>query len=99
MTADKVVIRKVYGAITIPRKEILYARHRKTLTRAIKSWGVYGLFGLSGEFWEDKTGQFTVVVKDTQSLIEIKTSNKCYVVSCDRYEEVLKLLEQTGYPL
>lgn len=93
VTADKVVIRKVYGAITIPRKEILYARHRKTLTRAIKSWGVYGLFGLTGEFWEDKTGQFTVAVKDTQSLIEIKTSNKCYVVSCDRYEEVLKLLE------
>lgn len=56
VTADKVVIRKVYGAITIPRKEILYARHRKTLTRAIKSWGVYGLFGLTGEFWEDKTG-------------------------------------------
>ena len=74
VTADKVVIRKVYGAITIPRKEILYARHRKTLTRAIKSWGVYGLFGLTGEFWEDKTGQFTVAVKDTQSLIEIKTS-------------------------
>ena len=99
MSADKVVIRKVYGAITIPRKEILYARHRKTLTRAIKSWGVYGLFGLTGEFWEDKTGQFTVAVKDTQSLIEIKTSNQCYVVSCDRYEEVLKLLEQTEYPL
>ena len=94
VTADKVVIRKVYGAITISRKEILYARHRKTLTRAIKSWGVYGLFGLTGEFWEDKTGQFTVAVKDAQSLIEIKTSNKCYVVSCDRYEEVLKLLEQ-----
>ena len=94
-----VVIRKVYGAITIPRKEILYARHRKTLTRAIKSWGVYGLFGLTGEFWEDKTGQFTVAVKDTQSLIEIKTSNQGYVVSCDRYEEVLKLLEQTEYPL
>lgn len=94
VAADKVVIRKVYGAITIPRKEILYARHRKTLTRAIKSWGVYGLFGLTGEFWEDKTGQFTVAVKDTQSLIEIKTSNKCYVISCDRYEEVLKLLEQ-----
>ena len=37
VTADKVVIRKAYGAITIPRKEILYARHRKTLTRAIKS--------------------------------------------------------------
>ena len=85
VTADKVVIRKVYGAITIPR--------------AIKSWGVYGLFGLTGEFWEDKTGQFTVAVKDTQSLIEIKTSNQCYVVSCDRYEEVLKLLEQTEYPL
>lgn len=29
VTADKVVIRKVYGAITISRKEILYARHRK----------------------------------------------------------------------
>lgn len=95
VTAGKVVIRKAHGAITIPRKEILYARHRKTLARAVKSWGVYGLFGLNGEFWEDRTGLFSVMVKDTKSLVEIKTANKCYVVSCDRYEELLELL---GHP-
>ncbi len=94
VTTDHIVIRKAYGTITIPRKEILYARHRKTLARAVKSWGVYGLFGLNGEFWEDKTAPFTVMAKDTKSLVEIKTANKCYVVSCDRYEELLELLGQ-----
>ena len=65
-----------------------------SLARAVNSWGVYGLFGLNGEFWEDWTGLFTVMAKDTKSLVEIKTANKCYVVSCDRYEELLELLGQ-----
>ncbi len=92
LTEDSLIIKKKFGQITIPRKDILEVKYKKSINQDIRAWGISGLFGHIGWFWNKATGRYFALVKDGDSMLEIKTTGKCYVVSCDDYKEVLKLL-------
>lgn len=94
VASGHLIIKKKIGEITIKTDDIRYIRHKKDILWDIRLWGISGLFGHFGWFWNQRSGSYFAIANNGNNLIEIKTSNKCYVVSCDRYEEVLKLLEQ-----
>ncbi|MCD8317589.1 MAG: PH domain-containing protein [Paraprevotella sp.] len=95
ITPDNLVIKKKIGKVIIKLDEIQSIRHKKDILRDIKLWGISGLFGHFGWFWNPETGRYFAIANNGNTLIEIRTSNKCYVVSCDRYEEVIQLLKPT----
>jgi hypothetical protein len=73
----------------IPRNEIVQTSHKECMRGDVRLFGVGGLFGRIGWFWNKSIGRYLAFVKDGNSLIEIKTSGRTYVVSCDNYEQVL----------
>lgn len=95
LTEDSLIIKKKFGQIIIPRKDILEVEYKKSINQDIRAWGISGLFGHIGWFWNKATGRYFALVKDGDSMLEIKTTGKCYVVSCDDYKKVLKLLENS----
>jgi len=90
---DSVIIKKMFGQVVINRRDILQIHHKKSITSDVRLWGISGLFGHIGLFWSKNTGRYSAFVKDGNSMIEIKTKGKCYVVSCDDYDQVLHLLK------
>ena len=92
LTKENLIIKKMFGSIIIPRCRILQVQHKKSLMSDIRLWGISGLFGHIGLFWNKGIGKYSVFVKDGNSMLEIKTEEKCYVISCDDYAQVLKLL-------
>lgn len=94
LTRENVIIKKMVGKIVIPRCDIVQVQHKKSLGADIRLWGISGLFGHIGWFWSKGVGRYLAFVKDGNSMLEIKTERKCYVVSCDDYEEVIKLLKE-----
>lgn len=92
LTDENVIIKKMLGKITISRCDILKVRHKKSLMSDVRLWGISGLFGHIGLFWNMSTGKYCAFVKDGNSMLEITTKRKCYVVSCDDYTQVLDLL-------
>lgn len=92
LTDEEVIIKKRMGQVVIPRQDIVQIRHKKTLGSDLRVWGISGLFGHLGYFWNKDTGRYMAYVKDGDSLLEIKTKGKCYVVSCDDYNQVLQAL-------
>lgn len=59
----------------------------------VRLWGISGLFGHIGLFWNSNIGKYYAFVKDGNSMLEIKTRRKCYVISCDDYTQVVSLLQ------
>lgn len=92
LTDKEVIIKKRIGQIVIPRNDIVEVSHKRTLGADLRVWGISGLFGHLGYFWNKDTGRYLAYVKDGNSLLEIKTKGKCYVVSCDDYNQVLNAL-------
>ena len=92
LTKENLIIKKMLGKVIIPRCNILQVQHKKSLMFDVRLWGISGLFGHIGVFWNKSIGKYTAFVKDGSSMLEIKTEGKCYVVSCDDYVQMIKLL-------
>lgn len=58
----------------------------------VRVCGISGLFGHLGLFWNKNGGIYRAYVKNGNNMIEIKTIDKTYVISCDNHEELLKAL-------
>ena len=56
--------------------------------------GISGLFGHIGYFRHRTRGIYRAYVKDGDSMIEISTHSKIYVVSCDDCMQVVDLLSR-----
>lgn len=94
LTENSVVIQKRVGKITIPFNDIRQVRYKKSLVRDIRLWGISGYFGHIGLFRSGDTGNYKAFVKNGNAMIEIKTVNQTYVVSCDGYEQLLEILNK-----
>lgn len=94
VTSEHLFIKKKIGEIAIKTDSIQYIRHKKDIMWDVRLWGISGLFGHFGWFWNQRSGNYFAIANNGNNLVEIKTANKCYVVSCDHYEELLKLLGQ-----
>ncbi len=95
ITEKEIVVKKMYGHIIILRSEILEVRHKKSILRDIRVWGIGGLFGQIGLFWNSDVGRYWAYVNNGQNMIEIKTTKNCYVISCDNYDEAMELLKES----
>ena len=89
LTSSDIIINKKVGRIVIPKKNIVHMAHKPSMSGDIRLCGVGGLFGRTGLFWSKGLGRYEAYVKDGNSLIEIKTTGKTYVVSCDNYQQLL----------
>lgn len=94
LTEEYLIIKKMVGKVTIPRCDILQIQYKKSLMFDLRLWGISGLFGHLGWFWNRNTGKYFAFVKDGNSMLEIKTKGKCYVISCNDYGLLLSLLNR-----
>lgn len=89
LTDKELIIKKVVGQITISRTNIKRITHKTTLMRDFRIFGASGFFGHRGLFWNKASGKYHAYVKNETCMIEIKTTHKTYVVSCDDYQALL----------
>lgn len=94
LAEESVIIKKMLGEITISRSDIVQVRYKKSIMSDVRLWGISGLFGHIGLFWNSNIGKYYAFVKDGNSMLEIKTRRKCYVISCDDYTQVVSLLQK-----
>lgn len=92
LTEDSVVIKKMFGRIFISRADILRVCYKKSLLYDVRLCGISGLFGHIGLFRNSKSGRYYACVNNGSAMLEIKTIDKCYVISCDDYMQVLNIL-------
>jgi hypothetical protein len=86
VTNSEVIIKKRLGSIKVPISNILDIREKKHLFTDIRIFGISGLFGHIGLFWNKRIGKFTVYATNGNSLVEIRTKEQTYVISCDNRE-------------
>lgn len=90
LTKEHVIIQKKVGKIVIPRRDIIHVQPKRSLKRDVRVFGGSGPFGYLGWFWNRESGRYLAFIKDGNSMIEIKTTRKTYVVSCDDYKTVIE---------
>ncbi len=95
ITDTDLIIKKMCGNIIIPIQDIQEVVPKQSIVYDIRIWGISGLFGHIGWFWNKQTGRFFALVKDGNSMLFIKTkANKCYVISCQNHLQAMNLLMQ-----
>lgn len=93
ISKDYLILKKKIGNITIPINSIKQVQPKKNIIYDIRLWGISGLFGHIGWFWNKKLGKYFALVKNEKDMFIIQTyNNKFYVVSCDNSVEVIKQL-------
>lgn len=94
LTENSLVIQKKVGKITLPFSDIRQVRYKKSLMRDIRLWGISGYFGHIGLFRSGDSGNYKAFVKNGNEMVEIKTDNQTYVVSCDDCGQLLEVLSR-----
>lgn len=95
ITETDLVIKKMCGSIVIPIQDIQEIAPKPNIAYDIRIWGISGLFGHIGWFWNKRTGRFFALAKDGNAMFSIKTkANKCYVISCQNHLQAMHLLKQ-----
>lgn len=95
ITETDLIIKKMCGNIVIPIQDIQEVFPKRSIVYDIRIWGISGLFGHIGWFWNKQTGRFFALVKNGNSMLFIKTkTNKCYVISCQNHLQAMNLLKQ-----
>lgn len=90
---DVLVLKRKVGSITIPLNSIKQVLPKKNMMYDIRLWGISGLFGHIGWFWNNRLGKYFALVKNGNDMFIIETyNNKFYVVSCDNSVEIMKRL-------
>lgn len=92
VTDDMVYIILQCGLVVIPRENIVSVNRKSKINHDIRLWGIAGVFGYIGHFYNSQIGRYRAYVKNGNKMVAIKTKNKCYVVSCDNDQELIFLL-------
>lgn len=94
---DHVAINRKLGSEKILRKDIVRVWHKKDIRFGIKNFGINGLFGYNGTFWDSVTGSYYACANNGNNLVAIKTKGgKTYVASCDDYNTVINELSRNA---
>lgn len=92
ITDEAIVVNKVLGRTVIPYQGIVGVMPKKRMAFNIRLWGMGGLFGYHGDFWDGNIGSYTAYANNGGSLIAIKTKKKVYVISCDNHLEAIEMI-------
>lgn len=91
---DTIIIKKKVGQIILSHNNILQIEIKKNIIMDIRLWGISGLFGHIGLFWNHSIGSYIAYVKNGDSMIVLRTIDKTYVISCDNHHELIKQINQ-----
>ncbi|MDD2798631.1 MAG: PH domain-containing protein [Bacteroidales bacterium] len=89
VTEDSLIIKRVLGALIIPRKDIR-AIHPYPKRPALRKFGSGGFFGYLGWFSNSEVGNYFSYSTDENNQIMIITPKRKYVISCENREELLR---------
>lgn len=91
---DKIILRRLFGTINIPIKDIIEIKAIENSETAfsIRTFGSGGLFGYLGKFKNKKLGSYTMYATNVNELILIRTDRKTYVFSCKNRDEFIESL-------
>lgn len=92
VTEERFVIKKKLGQISFPRTDIISVRYKKSIMSDVRLFGISGLFGHIGLFWNSQVGRYHAFVNNGNSMLEIRTTKHNYVVSCNEFQSVLEIL-------
>lgn len=89
---DKIILRRLFGTINIPIKDIIEIKAIENSETAfsIRTFGSGGLFGYLGKFKNKKLGSYTMYATNVNELILIRTDRKTYVFSCKNRDEFIE---------
>ena len=95
LTADKLVIHRLFSDITISRKDIVATReiNKGDMGLTIRTFGVGGLFGYFGKFSNTKIGRLTMYATRRNNSVLIETANKKIILTPD---DPIELVRQLG---
>ena len=88
---EVVVIKRKKGSIVVPRDEILRVEPKKGFMSDMSLWGMNGLFGYIGWYYNNYLGKFYAVANNGNKMLAITTRERCYVVSCDDQQQFIGL--------
>ena len=95
ITETDLIIKKMCGNIIIPIQDIREVSPKQNIAYDARIWGISGLFGHIGWFWNKRSGRFFALAKDGNSMLSIRTkADKCYVISCQNHLQVMNLLNK-----
>jgi hypothetical protein len=94
LTSEKLVIHRLFSDITIKRQDILTAREisNNDMGLTIRTFGVGGLFGYFGKFFNSKIGRLTMYGTRRNNTVLIETDNKKIILTPDDPIEFLRQL-------
>lgn len=88
---ERVIIQKMLGQIVIQRSDILAVTEAPDGKGNLNLFSLRGLFGSIGWFRHKELGLFFSLVKDDRQRVVIRSRRRCYVVSCDKKDDLLAL--------
>lgn len=94
LTDKELIIKKMFGQVTILRDDIIHAAHKPNIRTDIRLYGASGFFGYRGLFWNRNSGKYHAYVKNGNCMVEIKTNRKTYVISCDEPHDLLHSIKR-----
>jgi hypothetical protein len=94
LTGDNLVIHRLFNDITIKRQDILTVREisNKDMGLTVRTFGVGGLFGYFGRFYNSKIGRLTMYGTRRNNTVLIETDNKKIILTPDNPIELVRQL-------
>ncbi len=92
------IIKRPFRNVVIPRRQIknVFRIEQGKLTWSIRTFGVGGLFGYFGQFWNKEFGNMTWYVTRRENAIMVMTqNNKKIIVSPDATEQFIAAFADT----
>lgn len=95
LTADSLIIHRLFNDIVINRKDILIVREvtRADMRLTIRTFGVGGLFGYFGKFSNATIGRMTLYATRRDKTVLVETSDKKLILTPDNPAEFIYQLE------
>lgn len=84
VTKDSLILKKTYGQIKIPKKDIV-AIAKMEFSNLTMTYGSKGVFGFIGKTMDDSIS----FVKDRKNVVRITTHNKSYLVSVSEPDKLV----------
>ena len=88
---ERLIIQKMLGQIVLSRSDIEKVDIAPVSRSNVNLFALRGLFGSVGWFYNKELGRYFALVKNDRSTVVIRTARRCYVVSCDRRDELVAL--------
>lgn len=93
------IVKRPFRNVVIPRRQIksVFRIEQGKLTWSIRTFGVGGLFGYFGQFWNKEFGSMTwYVTQRNKTVMVITQNNKKIVLSPEEAEQFVAMFSQSN---